>query len=127
SEWAAGALHDVAQRHALDVLHDDVRRAVRRDAEVEHLGEIRMAQLLAALGLAAEALAQLFRRGELRLHHLDDADLVEEAVASLVDRAHPALAHLLEDLVRRFDLFGEDAHRERSMKDEGARRMRDEG
>ncbi len=53
--------------------------------------------------LAQETGPQLLVVHQLLAHQLDDADLVEQAVAHLVDRAHAALADLLQDLVLPFD------------------------
>ena len=50
-------------------------------------------------GLFLEAAAHLRVADDVGLHDLDDADLVEQAVADAVDRPHAAVADLAEDLV----------------------------
>src|SRR5439155_13824661 len=70
---------------------------------------VRVAQAHAAAGFVDEAVAQRFIAAEVRLHGLDDLDLVETAMAHFVDRAHPAFAELGDDFEPAVDL-GEDGH-----------------
>jgi hypothetical protein len=49
--------------------------------------------------LAVEPLPALLAVGEVGAHRLDDPDLVHQAVADLVDRAHSTLSDPFEDLV----------------------------
>lgn len=55
------------------------------------------------LGFLREPLLKLQIRSELRAHDLDGADLVEKAMANLVDRPHASLSDLGEDLVFALD------------------------
>ena len=96
-------VQELREVHALDELHDDVGGAVVVEGEVVER---------AMLGCLQPRSPSWPRRGtrrslgvgdDVRLHHLDDADLVEEPVADLVDGAHAALADLLEDLVLAFE------------------------
>ncbi len=95
----ADPLEHLLQRDALDVFHDDEAAARLIEREVVHLRDVRVAQLDRHLGLAQEPGAQTLVGLVLRPHDLDDADLVEQAVAHLVDRAHAPLVQLLQELV----------------------------
>ncbi len=95
---------DLRQVGAVDELHDDVGRALVADAEVVDLGDSRVTQPRRYLGLAQEPRLMLLLLPELRADHLDHPHLLQQPVADLVDRPHPALAHLLEDLVLAVDL-----------------------
>ena len=106
----AVAVQHLQQVPAVDVLHDDERLAVGAHGEVVQHGHVGMAQPDRRLGLAQETVRRLPHRLALRADHLDDADLVQQAVTDLVDGPHPALADLLEDLVLAIDLLVEKDH-----------------
>ncbi len=93
------------ERQPGDVLHDDESVAVVGHREVVEHGDRGMAQPDGQPGLAQEAVRELLAGLERRADDLDDADLVEEAVADPVHRPHPPLLDLLEDLVLAFDLL----------------------
>ncbi len=99
------------QGDPFDELHHHVRDALGLDGEVVQLRDVGVLEPDRGAGLAREAPLQVFAVGDLRAHDLDDADLVEQAVADLVDGPHPALLDLLEDLVLTLDLpQGESGH-----------------
>jgi hypothetical protein len=98
------------ERQAGDELHDDEGIAVLADGEIVQGRDVRMPQPVGELRLAQEAPGQLGVGLEVGADHLDDADLVKEAMADLVDRTHPALADLVEDLVLAFELFFGQRH-----------------
>ena len=90
---------------------DEVLLDVVRLADVEHLDDVRMAQLRHGLRLGVEARDDLLRVAQVRVDDLD-RDLAPEApVARAVHRGHPAVANLLEDLV--LGELGEPGPRER--------------
>ena len=89
----------LAEVDAVDELHDEVGRPVLVEREIVDRADVRVFEPGCGLGLFDETELQFLVDGDLRPHDLDDADLVQEAVANLVDRSHPALAHLAEDLV----------------------------
>jgi hypothetical protein len=91
--------HEVREVRSVDVLHDHVGGAVRVHREVVERHDVRMLQPRRGLRLADESLALLGAGGDLRVHHLDDPQLVQEAMPDLVDRPHAALADLGDDLV----------------------------
>jgi hypothetical protein len=96
--------------HTRHVLHHQVRLPALFHGEVEHLGDVGVAQAAGELGLADEALAHLGVGDELRAHDLDDADPLQQAVAHLVDGAHATLGDLLQDLVLGLDARKNAAH-----------------
>ena len=94
----------------VDELHDDVSHPVGVEREVEDRADVRVLQPGRGLRLLREAAAQLLVRADVRAHDLDDANLVEEAVADLVDGPHSAFPDLREDLVLAFDQGTGDRH-----------------
>jgi hypothetical protein len=90
AECAAGAQH-VAQRAAVDQLHDEEQRAVVRVGalvvDVDH-GRVVDAGRRAGLPLEADAERRVAR--EPRVHDLDGDRSVEPCVHTAVDGGHPA-------------------------------------
>ena len=86
-------------RHALDVLHDEVRTSVRGAAGIEHLGDVRMIHQRQRLTLRLEA-----SDDPLGVHsELDDlernASLDGHLLLGQPHRAEAALAYRFEELV----------------------------
>ena len=88
----------VAERDALQVLHDEVGEAVVL-ALVEHVDHVRVGEARGAAGLLDEALAEVRVVREVRMHDLHRDAAVEAQVRGEVDRRHPAAgdagAHLV--------------------------------
>ena len=93
----------VGEIDAVDVLHDEISRPVVVEGEVVDRADVRVLEPDRGLRLLEEAPLHLRVRDHVRLHDLDDADLVEKAVADAVDRPHAAFADLAEDLVLAFE------------------------
>jgi hypothetical protein len=95
-------------RLAVDVLHDDVRRAVSRRTAVQELGDIRMIERGEDLALDPQALLHLFR-DEAAAHQLDGDLLAELAVCAFGQEhgAHAAFPERAQDAVRS-DAFADE-------------------
>ena len=89
---------DVAQRPALDVLHDDVVRAVVR-AGVVHADDVRMVQRRGRLCFAAEARDEVRVAGELDQQRLDRDRAAEHTVPAEVYLGHAARTEPVAQLV----------------------------
>ena len=100
---AAARPQQVGQVDAVDVLHDEVGRAVVVEREVVVRADVGMLQAHRGLGFFEEAPLHLRVLDDLRAQDLDDTDLVEKPVTDPIDGAHPALADLPEDLVLAFE------------------------
>ena len=95
-ERAAG--DELADILALDVLHRDVKNAVRLVKIVDR-ADVRVVELGAELSFAFEAFEVCGLLSELRREDLDDDSAVELGVEGLIDRALAARADLFENLV----------------------------
>ncbi len=96
------AVHDVAQRHAVDVLHHDVgQRAGRRLGlpGVVDRHDRGVVQCRGVLRLASEAQVEAGVAGEVGAQHLDGDVAVQADVAGEVDLGHASEAQNLADLV----------------------------
>src|SRR5918996_169290 len=89
---------DVAERPALDVLHDDEMH-VALVAGVVHADDVGVVQARCRLGLAAEAAHELVVVGVLRRQNLDGHGSVEHAIGALEHPGHAALSQEGSDLV----------------------------
>ena len=99
--------HDAAKRHAGDILHRHVERAVLL-AEVVHGGDARMVDAAQDLRLVEEHRANGLGRRVLRQDRLDRDELLERAWSLAPAEEHGAHAAALE-LVQ--DLVGAELHR----------------
>ena len=101
SDREASLLAEGRHRHALHVLHDEVRNAFVGDAAVVEVGDVGVVQLREDLALAPEP-AQQLGRGEVGRDELDRDAMLELPVGALgeVHGAHPALADDVEEAVR---------------------------
>ena len=88
----------VAERLALEVLHDEVL-GLALAADVVERADVRMRELRDGLRLALEALARFGRRGHVRRQDLDGDRPLEPRVLRLVNLPHPARADRRDDLV----------------------------
>jgi hypothetical protein len=95
--------HQVGEVDSLDELHDEIGRAVVVQREVMDRADMRVLQPGRRLGLLDEPALELFVADHLRTHDFDDANLVQQLVANLVDGAHAAFPDLSEDLVFSLD------------------------
>jgi len=98
AELQARLVAELGDRHALDQLHHEVRPAARGRPAVEHLGDVGMVHQRQRLALRLEARDHL-----LGVHaQLDDLErhLAPDRLELLghPDRAHAALADLLQEL-----------------------------
>ena len=106
-QQAAAAGQQLAQRHPVDVLHDDVRdddllAAGGRErvlAGVVHGDDVRMVQRGGRLGLAAEAGLERRVLGEVGAQDLHGDATTEPQVAALVHLGHATAADDVTDLV----------------------------
>ncbi|MFO0579872.1 MAG: hypothetical protein U1A78_38350 [Polyangia bacterium] len=89
-----------AQGRAVQVLHDDVGRAVGQAAEVRDADDAAVADDVDGAGLVEEARGQLRARAAVAAQHLDGDAARDLFVDRLVDRAGAALAQLADDAVR---------------------------
>ena len=89
----------VRQRLAVEVLHDEIRRA-GLFADVVQRADVGMIELRDRAGFAVEPLAELRIGGERLREDLDGDRAIEPRVARLVDLAHPAGAEGGENFVR---------------------------
>ena len=96
-------LEEIRHVDAVDELHDEIGHAGVVDGEVVDRADVRVLQPRGGPRLLDEPAPQILVRDDARLHHLDDADLLEKAVADPIDGAHAALADLVEDLVLAFE------------------------
>ena len=96
----AFGVHDVAQRHAVDVLHDDVGQrpggGLRLTGVVDR-DDRRVVQRRGVLRLAAEPKVEAGVTGQIGAQHLHRDVAVQAGVAGQVDLGHPAEP---EDLTR---------------------------
>src|SRR5690606_22826759 len=83
----------------IEVLHHEIERTVLELAEVEDADDVVVADAGRGLRLASEALDDARVVGVMRVQDLDRDLVADEEVARRVDRAHPALADLVEDFV----------------------------
>src|SRR5262249_26764395 len=96
-------LEKIREGHPVDELHDQRGGAVGVEREVVDRADVGVLQARRRLRLVDEPALEFLVGGHVGLHHLDDADLVEEAVADLVDCPHPAFTNLGKYLVLSFD------------------------
>jgi hypothetical protein len=78
----------MVQVFAIEKLHDQVRIAAWRGAEVGHVHDVGMAKPARDPGLATKAFERLQVVRKLARHHLDRDPLVQPQVRGPVDRAH---------------------------------------
>ena len=90
----AASVDSVLEGLALEVLHDDVRRAVRRLAVVEHLNDEARTQARGGLRLVVEPRAGLSGVRILAGDELHRDALAERQVVGQPDAAHRARADL---------------------------------
>ena len=95
---SASCVDHVAQRPAVDVLHDDERRAVLL-APVEDADDVGVVQARGGLRLAPEPLDERGVARELGGEHLERDGAVELRVAGEVHVGHAAVRDLADDLV----------------------------
>jgi hypothetical protein len=107
-ESEPAALHAVGERLAVDVLHDEERRTVLF-ADVIQGADIRMRQTRDRSRLAFEALDAFCCQG-IGSEELECDDAIEACVAGAVDFAHPARAHLRQNLERADMRAGTESH-----------------
>ena len=84
---------------ALEQLHREEHQAVGRRAEVADVDHVLVADARRGLRLLHEALDEVGLARELAVQHLQRDLLLEHGVGREVDRAHAALAELLDDQV----------------------------
>ena len=89
-------LDQILERLALEVLHDEVHRALGQDAEVGDVDDVRVVDRRRRARLAQEAVDRLLVARELRVQHFHRDRLLDVDVLAEVDGAHAAAA---EDLV----------------------------
>ena len=87
------------QRLALEILHDQVGRALVF-ADVVQRADVRMIERGDCARFAVEALAELWIARELRAENLDRDGSVEPRIARPINFAHPARAEGSLNLVR---------------------------
>jgi hypothetical protein len=95
-------VHDLPQGAAGDELHHQVRRALP-DPEVDDRDAVRVGELAHHPGLALEPREELRVVGVRRVEELDRDELADGDALGLVDDAHRARVHRLEDLVALVD------------------------
>jgi hypothetical protein len=88
SGWRGWASSSTDSSRPLEELHHQVRIALRRAVEVDHVHDVRVPQAGGHLGLAAKAGQHLLVRGEVAQQHLDGVAAREARVGGLVDLAH---------------------------------------
>jgi hypothetical protein len=89
----------LAQGLALQVLHDDVGRAVRKLAALGDLDDAGMSDAVGGAGLVLEATRRVPIGGKVGAQHLDRHAALDPLVERLVDYPHTALAELAHDTV----------------------------
>ena len=94
---AALAAQPLAQRLALDVLHDEVEAALL--ARAEHLDDRRVGEALADRLLALEAAVEDQVAGVLEVRHLERHRVAVLAIAGAEDGRHPAARDDVQQLV----------------------------
>ena len=92
-------VESLLQRHAGDVLHDQVRQAVRLLDRVDG-DDVLVAHRGGGPGLALEALSGFLVRGPLRRQHLDRRHALQGRVERLEDHAHAAATDHAQHFVR---------------------------
>jgi len=88
-ERQGATLDPAGQRLAIEVLHDEIRRAVLF-ADVVQRADVRVLELRDRARFAIEPFSELGISGERRWQDLDGDDAIETRVARLVDLAHSA-------------------------------------
>jgi hypothetical protein len=102
SAWSTGKAppyQSIRQRLILQVLHDEIRRAILV-ADVVQSADVRMIKLRNRAGFALESVAELGVCRELRRKDLDRNRAIEARVLGFVDLAHPSGADKRQDFVR---------------------------
>src|SRR5262249_44475523 len=92
------AIENVGDRLAVEQLHHEVRIAVRRLSEVEHVHDVGMPDARRRSGFDEEPIGGLLGR-ERRANELHRDVDVEHLVARHPDRSHPAFADFANELV----------------------------
>ena len=87
------------QALAHQVLHDDVRRPVFGDPEVDGRGHVLVLERAGRLGLALKAREDVAALGEIAAQELDREAAPQDRVLRLVDDAHAALREQADDAV----------------------------
>ena len=102
-------LQPTLQRLALQILHDEIRRALLLTNIVEG-ANVRVRELGDRAGLTVEARLELRIRRQRRRKNFDRDSAIEPRVAGFVDFAHPAGADGGEDFVRAEPYAGRQRH-----------------
>lgn len=92
-------LQDLAQRAALQVLHDEIDGAVGELAVFVDVDDAGVVDDVDGAGLVAEAGCHLGRAGDVGMQDLDRCAAVQLLVHCLEDLAHSALAEDAHDLI----------------------------
>ena len=99
----AGAGEDRRERLAIEQLHHGEWPAIRCDADVADIDDVRIADPARSEGFALEPDDRFFVVRVLVEHHLDGDALAELLVLGLVDHTHAAAPDLPEDRVAVFE------------------------
>ncbi len=92
-------LEQVGQALALDLLHREIERVLRRQSQLVHGHDVGVLELGGVAGFLEEAGDQLRVIGHLGRDHLDRHVPVGQAVVGPIDHAHPAAVDLVQSLV----------------------------
>ena len=95
----AGAIDLVIERATVEVLHDDVRRAVRKLADVDRLGDVRVTDRGSGARFVEEPSERFAIARELAVETLDRDAATELDVLGSVDGSHATFADELGDHV----------------------------
>jgi hypothetical protein len=96
---SAALLDPAGQRFAVQKLHDDVAIAIRKNAEVEHLQDVIVADPSGCLRLALETLHHFGVAGERGVQHLDRDAAIDAHVLAFEHGTHAALADGADDAI----------------------------
>ena len=111
------------QREPVEVLHDDVHRAVGELPDEEHVNDVRVRQTRRDLGLAVKAGDERGVRGQLAMQNFHGHVAIDSALKSPVDATHRADADELTNLDVPVDLVAHIGVR-RGRRRDGAWRRR---
>ena len=93
----SAGLHGLAEVHAIDVLHDQVKKPARL-AVLEDAYDVRVLEFSQRAGLAGEALGEGRIAAEGGIEDLEGDGAVERRLADSIDETHAAAADEPEDL-----------------------------
>lgn len=92
--------YDVGQRHALEVVHDDIRLTrLLRNTEIINRDDVRVIELTSMSTFLLEPFYAHRVAEMVRLQHFDCDNPVHDVLATFVDYAHSACAQVFENLV----------------------------